>query len=112
MGGAPLLVLTLRTLARCRALDGIVVAAPADRVEATRDLLRSFRVPRVLSVVAGGAARQDSVREGLQAAPADAAWIVVHDAVRPFITPAPVQPVLAPARAPRAASRRRPAPDT
>src|SRR5215831_11109846 len=96
MGGAPLLVLTLRSLARCRALDGIVVAAPADRVEATRDLLRGFRVPRVLSVVAGGPARQDSVREGLQAAPADAAWIVVHDAGRPFITRALAERVPAP----------------
>src|SRR5262252_5543049 len=104
VSGAPLLVLTLRTLARCRALDGIVVAAPADRVEATRDLLRGFRVPRVLAVVAGGAARQDSVREGLQAAPADAAWIVVHDAVRPFITPVLVERVLAAARLPGAAS--------
>jgi 2-C-methyl-D-erythritol 4-phosphate cytidylyltransferase len=104
VGGAPLLVLTLRALARCRALDGIVVAAPVDRVDATRELLRRFRVPRVLSVVPGGAERQDSVREGLQAVPPDAAWIVVHDAVRPFVTPALVERVLAAAHVPGAAS--------
>ena len=57
LGGAPILVLTLRALARCRSLDGLIVAAPADRVEATRELLRRFRVPRVLSVVPGGAER-------------------------------------------------------
>ena len=104
VGGVPLLVITLRALASCPALDGIVVAAPADRVKATHGLLRRFRVSRVLSVVAGGAERQDSVREGLQAAPPDAAWIVVHDAVRPFVTAALVERVLAAARVPGAAS--------
>jgi 2-C-methyl-D-erythritol 4-phosphate cytidylyltransferase len=104
VGGAPILVVTLRVLGRCRSLAGLVVAAPAERVEATRELLRRFRVPRVLSVVAGGAERQDSVREGLQAAPAEAGWIVVHDAVRPFIVPDLIERVLAAARVPGAAS--------
>ena len=104
LAGAPILVLTLRALARCRSLDGLVVAAPADRVEATRELLRRFRVPRVLGVVPGGAQRQDSVREGLQAAPSDAGWIVVHDAVRPFVTPELIERVLAAARVPGAAT--------
>lgn len=104
LGGAPILVLTLRALARCRSLDGLIVAAPADRVEATRELLRRFRVPRVLGVVPGGAERQASVREGLQAAPPDAAWIVVHDAVRPFVTAELIERVLAAARVPGAAT--------
>ncbi len=104
VGGAPILALTLRALARCRALDGLIVAAPADRLAATRDLLRRFRVPRVIDVVPGGAARQDSVREALQAAPPDTGWIVVHDAVRPFVTPDLVERVLAAARVPGAAT--------
>ena len=41
LGGAPILVHTLRALARCRSLHGLVVAAPADRVEA-----RPFRPRR------------------------------------------------------------------
>jgi 2-C-methyl-D-erythritol 4-phosphate cytidylyltransferase len=104
LGGAPILVLTLRALARCRSLDGLIVAAPVDKVEATRELLRRFRVPRVLGVVPGGAERQASVREGLQAAPPDAAWIVVHDAVRPFVTAELIERVLAAARVPGAAT--------
>jgi len=102
--GVPIVVVTLRALARCRSIEGIVVAAPADRVESTQDLLRRFRVPRVVAVVAGGRERQDSVREGLQAAPSGAAWIVVHDAVRPFVTPELVERVLAAARVPGAAT--------
>jgi 2-C-methyl-D-erythritol 4-phosphate cytidylyltransferase len=99
VGAAPLLVATLRALTRCREIAGLVVAVPADRVESTRALLRRHRVPRVLAVVAGGAERQDSVWQALQAAPADAGWILVHDAARPFITPELVAAVLAAARA-------------
>jgi len=112
LGGAPILVHTLRALARCRSLAGLVVAAPADRVEATRALLARFRVPRVLAVIAGGEERQDSVRLGLEAVPPDATWVVVHDAVRPFITPEIVERVLAAARVPGAATCGRPVRET
>jgi len=92
--GAPVLVHTLRALGRARSVRGLVVAVPETRVAATRALLERHRVPRVVAVVAGGADRQESVSRGLQACPADAGWIVVHDAVRPFITPALVDAVV------------------
>ena len=86
LGVAPILVATLRALARARSLRGIVVAVPAARVTATRRLLARARVPKVLDVVAGGADRQESVWRGLQRVPDDALIVIVHDAVRPFIT--------------------------
>ena len=98
LGGAPLLIHTLRILGRARSLTGLVLAVPAERVEATRALLGRFRVPRVLDVVAGGAERQESVWCGLQAVPPGAGWIVVHDAVRPFIDAALVERVIGAAR--------------
>jgi 2-C-methyl-D-erythritol 4-phosphate cytidylyltransferase len=55
-------------------------------VTATRRLLSRARVPKVLDVVAGGADRQESVWRGLQRVPDDARIVIVHDAVRPFIT--------------------------
>jgi 2-C-methyl-D-erythritol 4-phosphate cytidylyltransferase len=86
LGQTPILVATLRALARTRSLAGIVVAVPAARVAATRRLLARARVPRILDVVAGGADRQESVWRGLQRVPEDARFVVVHDAVRPFVT--------------------------
>jgi len=96
VGGAPLIVHTLRVLAR--GARGVVVAAPAAHVEATRRLLQRHRVPRVLAVVAGGAERQESVWLALSALPEATRWVIVHDAVRPFITPALIERVLAAAR--------------
>jgi 2-C-methyl-D-erythritol 4-phosphate cytidylyltransferase len=47
-------------------------------------------------VVAGGASRSASVRQGLAAVPADAEVIVVHDAARPLATAALFEAVLGP----------------
>ena len=93
LGGAPILVATLRALGRTRGLAGIVVAAPEAHVAATRRLLARHRVPRILDVVPGGADRQESVWRALQRVPEDARWVVVHDAVRPFIDSALVERV-------------------
>jgi 2-C-methyl-D-erythritol 4-phosphate cytidylyltransferase len=95
LGAAPLLVATLRALARARSLRGIVVAVPAAHVTATRRLLARARVPKILDVVAGGADRQESVWRGLQRVPDDAQIVIVHDAVRPFITPELIERVRA-----------------
>ena len=86
LGGVPVLVRTLRILAGSRVVGGIVLVAPPPAVERTRRLLARHRVPRVLAVVPGGAERQESVWLGLQAVPAAADLVVVHDGVRPFIT--------------------------
>ena len=48
-------------------------------------------LPRGLDVdvhlVEGGARRQDSVRNGLDALGDDVSWVVVHDGARPLVTP-------------------------
>ncbi len=60
--------------------DGVVVAAPAEMVA-------QLRRPGTLTVP-GGATRAESVRCGLDAVPAQAEVILVHDAARPMATPA------------------------
>jgi len=99
IGRTPILVATLRALARTSGLAGIVVAVPESHVQATRRLLARHRVRRILDVVAGGADRQESVWRALQRVPEGARWVVVHDAVRPFIDRATVERVRAAAAA-------------
>jgi 2-C-methyl-D-erythritol 4-phosphate cytidylyltransferase len=94
LGRTPVLVRTLRVLAGAAAVSGIVVVVPRERVEATRRLLRASGVRKVLDVVAGGRERQESVWLGLQAA-GQPEWVLVHDAVRPFISAALIARVLA-----------------
>jgi 2-C-methyl-D-erythritol 4-phosphate cytidylyltransferase len=47
-----------------------------------------------LTIVAGGDARSDSVRHGLDALPADTERVLVHDGARPFVTAALIDRVL------------------
>ena len=93
VGGEAILTATIRHFRRYPRLAAIVVAAPAAHIERTRRLLGAG-----VTVVAGGATRQESVRLALEAAPHGVRMVLVHDAVRPFITRGLVDAVLAAAR--------------
>jgi 2-C-methyl-D-erythritol 4-phosphate cytidylyltransferase len=70
------------------------------------------RFTKVTKVVPGGAERQDSVRHALEAVPEDADLVLVHDAVRPFLTERMVEDVVRMARAKGAAIVALPVRDT
>jgi 2-C-methyl-D-erythritol 4-phosphate cytidylyltransferase len=93
LGREPILAATLRHFRRHPRVAAVVVAAPAAHVERARRVLGGPGAP--LTVVVGGATRQESVWSALQAAPASAAVIVVHDAVRPFLTRALIDALIA-----------------
>jgi 2-C-methyl-D-erythritol 4-phosphate cytidylyltransferase len=96
LGGRPMLRWTLDVFEATPAVRGVVVVVPPEDVAGWRRQLLGYR--KVRAVVAGGAERQESVARGLDAVPAAVGWIVVHDGVRPCITPALVARVLTGAR--------------
>ena len=93
LGRTPILVATVGHFRRHPAVVTVVVAVPPVWLARARRLLARGRGARVL-VVEGGATRHESVWRALQAAPADADIVVVHDAVRPFIDRALVDSVV------------------
>jgi 2-C-methyl-D-erythritol 4-phosphate cytidylyltransferase len=98
LGREAILAATVRHFRRHPRMAAIVVAAPAAHVARARRLLGSG-----VTIVAGGATRQESVRLALDAAPHGVRMVLVHDAVRPFISRGLVDAVLAAARADGAA---------
>jgi 2-C-methyl-D-erythritol 4-phosphate cytidylyltransferase len=88
LGGAPLLVHAVRSLAGARLVDLVVVAAPPAEVERVRSLLADHHGGALLEVVPGGATRQESVRRALAGLPDSVSTVLVHDAARPL---APVE---------------------
>src|SRR5207244_11868765 len=84
IAGTTMLPLAARAAAAAAEVVSIVAVVPQGWERRAESLLPS-RMPLV--VVAGGPSRQESVRRGLDAAPADAAVIVCHDAARPFASP-------------------------
>ncbi|MFQ5482224.1 MAG: 2-C-methyl-D-erythritol 4-phosphate cytidylyltransferase, partial [Nitrospinaceae bacterium] len=77
---------TLQAFHRSGAVQGIVLAAPIGEVDAMRqNYVHALRLAD--RVVAGGAERQDSVGNALASLGPEVEVVVVHDAVRPFVTP-------------------------
>ncbi|WP_412067897.1 2-C-methyl-D-erythritol 4-phosphate cytidylyltransferase [Rubrivirga sp. IMCC43871] len=84
LGGAPVVVQTLRAFASHPVVGPLVVVVPAGEEASTRDLLAEHGV--AADVATGGRTRQASVANGVLALPASVETVVVHDAVRPFVT--------------------------
>src|SRR5450755_2191454 len=91
LGGVPILVHTLRKFAATPSVYEIIVALRPDEIAGFRNQVEK-QYPEILEkrlqIVEGGEHRQDSVAGALAHTAADPDDIVlVHDAVRPFVTP-------------------------
>jgi len=95
LGRAPILTQTVAHFTRHPAIVAIIVAAPEIHVERTRRALAGVARRAPVTVVQGGGMRQDSVWLALQAVPATADIVIVHDAVRPLITRGLIDAVVA-----------------
>jgi 2-C-methyl-D-erythritol 4-phosphate cytidylyltransferase len=93
VGGAPIVALAVEA-ARASCVEGVLVTAPAGR----EDEIRTIVGPGVV-VIEGGETRQDSVRRALAAVPDGVDVVAIHDAARPFATPALFDAVIAAAAA-------------
>ncbi|MCE2440401.1 MAG: 2-C-methyl-D-erythritol 4-phosphate cytidylyltransferase [Candidatus Latescibacteria bacterium] len=85
LAGRPLLFHALSAFERADLVDRVMLVAPADRVDRCLEDVRAWGLEKVTAVVAGGERRQDSVAKGLEAVPAGANVIAVHDGARPLI---------------------------
>ena len=73
-------------------IDAVVVVSHPQHLDEVRQLLPSSQHPKLLTVVAGGAERQDSTLNALRAlaqitdSPLEQIRILIHDAVRPAVS--------------------------
>ncbi len=93
--GTPILIHTLRKFAANRRVDEIVVALRKNEIAGFQKLAEAAGINKPLRVVEGGEHRQDSVANALAALNASEDDIVlVHDAVRPFVTDETIEGVI------------------
>ncbi|MEZ6852064.1 2-C-methyl-D-erythritol 4-phosphate cytidylyltransferase [Halodesulfovibrio aestuarii] len=88
--GAPLFWQSAITFSHTTRMRGLVFVFPEEDIDEATETLKKLDFGRRLGlpwkVVAGGARRQDSVYNGLQALPTECTHILVHDAARPFFS--------------------------
>jgi 2-C-methyl-D-erythritol 4-phosphate cytidylyltransferase len=88
LGDKPLLAHTLLAFQRAPEIDEIIpIVSQEDVEDCLRDIIEPYQISKVKTLVVGGKERHDSVLNGLQKIGKDAAVVLVHDGVRPFVTP-------------------------
>ncbi|MBK6796409.1 MAG: 2-C-methyl-D-erythritol 4-phosphate cytidylyltransferase [Acidobacteria bacterium] len=113
IAGAPIIIHTLRRFDSCEDIGAIIVALQASEISSFEECLSGFEFRKPVRLVPGGAERSDSILNALEAAREfDPELVAVHDAVRPFVTPAQISAVLARAGEAGAAILALPATDT
>lgn len=110
--GEPIFIHTLRRIASSPLVTDIIVATRADVVATLEKRVRGEKFTQPVRVVRGGDSRQESVAQALREVPDDTEIVLVHDAVRPFVTREQIARVIEEARRCQAAILGIPAMDT
>lgn len=85
--GVPAVVRTLMAFDRTETVSSVVVVCRAEDTARMRTLMGEWGIRKVCAVVPGGESRQESVAAGLEAVPAEAGYVAVHDGARALIRP-------------------------
>ncbi len=105
LGAHPLYGWCVKAFQRAPSIAEIILVVP-------KEDLKTVRFSKNLRVVAGGSTRAESVRAGLRAISSQIAWVAVHDAARPLVSPPLIEKVIRVARKFQAAIAATPSKDT
>jgi 2-C-methyl-D-erythritol 4-phosphate cytidylyltransferase len=95
LDGVPILIHTLRKFASSQQVDSIWIAMRQSEIEAFAPVLERAGLNKPVHLVAGGEHRQESVGNVLDALPAESSDLVlIHDAVRPFVSQETISQVI------------------
>jgi 2-C-methyl-D-erythritol 4-phosphate cytidylyltransferase len=112
LNGSPVVAHTWRTFDQARSVDELVIVVREGLQAAFRELANNCKFTKPFRLVAGGAERQDSVWNGLQAVSTATEIVVIQDAARPCISPELIAATIAAARETGAAVAAQPLTDT
>ena len=112
LDGMPLILFTLRRLAASAAITEFFISTRAEDIVSLQDTVAKAGLGRPARVVHGGDTRQQSVANALAQVDPTTEIVLVHDAVRPFVTLGQIERVIVEARTRGAAILGIPAIDT
>lgn len=113
LNGEPLLAHSIRSFSSCDSITEIVVVVPLEQLEYTQsEIVNRYGFNRVKKLTPGGEERQLSVEKGFHAITDKPDVVIVHDGVRPFVSPEIIESVITEASESGAAICAVPATDT
>jgi len=88
LGEQPILAHSLIAFERCPEIDGIIVVAAKDRLDAVVGMSRMYGTPKLKKIVGGAIQKTSSLKAGLGALENEnPSIIVIHEASQPCVTP-------------------------
>ncbi|MGH9402015.1 MAG: 2-C-methyl-D-erythritol 4-phosphate cytidylyltransferase [Terriglobia bacterium] len=96
--GMPIFVHTLKKFDRAAIIDEIFVGVRKEESDHVGRAISQERFSKPVRVAEGGGTRQETVARALAQIPSSAEVVVVHDAVRPFVTAEMVERIVGAAR--------------
>jgi 2-C-methyl-D-erythritol 4-phosphate cytidylyltransferase len=112
LDGVPLIIFTLRRLAACSAITDFFISTRSNDGNSLQEMIAKAGLGRPARVVTGGDTRQQSVANALAQVDPSTEMVLVHDAVRPFVTREQIERLIAEVRKRGAAILGLPAIDT
>lgn len=86
LNGKPVLKYALTSLIESPLVQEIIIVTRQDIIGRVQDLAESLNSLKPITVVVGGAERQDSVYKGLKSVTTNSTLILIHDAARPLLS--------------------------
>lgn len=87
VAGAPVVVHTWRRFDSVPGIDEVILVVRSGMEDAFHELAQAHRLRRPYRLVPGGAERQDSVWNGLEALAPSTRWVAIQDGARPCTSP-------------------------
>ena len=112
LSGKPLLAWTISRFESAEIIDEIIVVTREDEIGTVKEMTKSEGFRKVSSVVKGGAYRQHSTQNGLNAVSKDSKVVLIHDGARPLIRTSDIKQIVASAEENGAALLAVPSKDT
>ncbi len=97
--GRPILAHTVQVFDRCAEIDCLKLVVPEQEFDfCCQQILDPINPEKPIQLIPGGASRQDSVYNGLQAIAETQGYVLIHDGVRPLVTAELIEACIAGAR--------------
>ncbi len=86
LAGKPVIQYTIEAFEKAAIVDEIIVVTKAEYIDFVYELLNEALLKKVTKVISGGAERYDSTLSALKAVTDTECNLIIHDAVRPFLS--------------------------
>ncbi len=95
LAGKPILCWTIFQFEKCKKVDKIILVVPQGMKKWTEKLIfPSYKFRKIKEITEGGKERNESVLKGLKEIDEDTDLVIIHDGVRPLISPSLIEKVI------------------